>query len=800
MMFSWLGITIHTPVTAAVLAISSVIAGAPVEAAMSPDAASDEPRKANRLAGETSPYLLQHAYNPVDWYPWGEEAFERARLENKPIFLSVGYSTCYWCHVMERESFESPEVAEFMNKHFINVKVDREERPDVDDVYMTAVQLMTQQGGWPMSVFLEPESLKPFFGGTYFPPQDQGGRPGFLTLAASLSEAWNTQQELVREQADKVADAISRQMADRPASVQVGQEQVDAAVSQLLSRYDEQDAGYGGAPKFPMPVTLDLLMESGWEIPAVRASVLHTLDRMAMGGMYDQVGGGFHRYSTDAQWLVPHFEKMLYDNGMLASVYARACERTGDEFYCAVAREILEYTLREMTAEGGAFLSAQDAESNAREGESYLWTPGEVREVLAAGDMDDEEIELIISAYGLDQGTNFQDPHHPGDPPTNVLYLVVRPDELAAVRGLTGEELHELFTRANALLLERRDTRDQPLTDDKIIAGWNGLMIGGMADTGRLLKAPRYTEAAANAASWIRSNMWSEDGGLLRTARGEQVKIEAFLEDYALLIRGLISLYAASGDDQWLVLAEDLTVQARDRFWDETSGGWYDTQADQSDLLVRGRSLYDGALPSGSGSMLLNLVRLKDARGDDRWDADIKSATESASWSIERSPTSTAQSTQALARVLRDHPDVLQAKSAPSALVAGRVTVSMAPAEVVLKPDHPTRTTIVLVIDKGWHVASPVQEDEFTIGMSIASLDPNLSVTADWPEAHAFEGPDGPVNSYEGTIRIPITLTATGPVEAEARVMLTWQACNDRICDRPETRRLPLVVQVGGAE
>lgn len=767
---------------------------------MSPDAANHESRQANRLVNETSPYLLQHAYNPVDWYPWGEEAFERARLENKPIFLSVGYSTCYWCHVMERESFENPEVAEFMNEHFINIKVDREERPDVDDVYMTAVQLMTRRGGWPMSVFMEPNTLKPFYGGTYFPPQDQGGRPGFLTLAAKLSEGWNLQEEPIRTQADKVADAVTTQMGERPAAVPVGRDEVDRSISELLSRYDATDAGYGQAPKFPMPVTLDLLMETGWDIPAVRDSLLHTLDRMAMGGMYDQIGGGFHRYSTDGQWLVPHFEKMLYDNGMLASVYAKACERTGDDFYCAIAMEILDYTLREMVAEGGAFLSAQDAESNAREGESYLWTPEEMREVLAAGDMDETDITMVLQVYGLDRGPNFRDPHHPGEPPKNVVHLVERPDKLAAKHGLESGAFHKKLIEANTLLLERRDTRDQPITDDKIIVGWNGLMIGGMADTGRLLEEPRYTAAAQRAAEYIRTNMWSEEGGLMRTARDDQVKIEAFLEDYALLVRGLISLYEATGDEQWLIFAEQLAMQARVRFWDETLGGWYDTQDGQADLFVRGRDLYDGALPSGSGTMLMDLVRLRDARGDERWDEDIRVAIDSASASIQRSPVSAAKSTQGLARVLRDHPSVLKKSTSQAAVQAGRVKMSVEPSVVTLSSSGSVQAVILLEIEKGWHLASPKQTDPFAIGMSIASLDPNLAVQAQWPEAHAFQGVDGPINAYDGTIRIPIILTATGPVETEARVMLSWQACNDRVCDRPQTERIPLTVKGAAQE
>ena len=749
-------------------------------------------RTPNRLVHETSPYLLQHAYNPIDWYPWGEEAFERARREDKPIFLSIGYSTCYWCHVMERESFENPEVAVFMNEHFINIKMDREERPDIDDVYMTAVQLMTGSGGWPMSIFMEPETLKPFFGGTYFPPDDHAGRAGFLTVGAKLKDAWDNQRDMVNMQAQKVAQAIIEELSVRPAAVPVGRNEVDAAISQLMDAYDDTHAGYSGGPnKFPMPVILDLLMEAAWDNAAVRSSVLHTLDRMAIGGMYDQIGGGFHRYSTDIQWLVPHFEKMLYDNAMLASVYARACRLTGDQYYCEVARETVDYVLRELSADNGAYLSAQDAESNAIEGESYIWTPVQVREVLAEGGMDAVEIELVIRAYGLDQGPNFQDPHHPG--PKNVIYLIDRPDRLAATLEVTQADLSSMLLQANEILLRHRDLRDQPITDDKIIAGWNGLMISGMADTGRLLEEPRYIDSAVAAANFIRSTMWTREGGLLRTSRNGQAKIAAFLEDYAMLVRGLISIHEATGESQWLDFAQELVGQARERFWDVESGGWFDTQANQSDLFVRGRGLYDGAIPSGSGSMLLNLVRLKTISGDDLLDEDIRQALRSASVSMKRSPTSCAQSTQALALVLRDHPELIEPPAQPGASVNGRVTMKVEPSLVEVSND-PVDVQIVLEIESGWHLASPDQKDPFVIGMSIGTLEENLEITARWPDAVAFDGPEGEITVYQGTIRIPITLVASGTIDSNTSVMLTWQACNDTVCDRPMTERIPLKI------
>ena len=595
---------------------------------------------------------------------------------------------------------------------------------------------------------------------------------------------------MVKAQADKVADAIIEQLSIRPAAVPVGREEVDTAVSQLMSMYDPTHAGYSSGPnKFPMPVTLDLLMEAAWDNTDVRASVLHTLDRMATGGMYDQIGGGFHRYSTDVEWLVPHFEKMLYDNAMLASVYARACRLTGNQFYCEIARETVEYVLRELSAENGAYLSAQDAESNAIEGESYIWTPEQVREVLAEGGMDPVEIELVIRAYGLDLGPNFQDPHHPG--PKNVIHLIDRPDRLAVTLEVTEADLSSMLLQANEILLRHRDLRDQPITDDKIIAGWNGLMISGMADTGRLLEEDRYISSAVNAADFIRSSMWSDEGGLLRTSRNGQAKIAAFLEDYAMLVRGLISVYESTGDSQWLEFAQRLVDQARERFWDVESGGWFDTQADQSDLFVRGRGLYDGAVPSGSGSMLLNLVRLKAIHEDGRLDDDIRQALDSASVTMKRSPTSSAQSTQALARILRDHPDLVEAPVEQKAAMSGRVLMKVNPS-VIEVSTKPVTVELVVEIEEGWHLASPEQKDPYTIGMSIGTLENNLEVTALWPDSQPFTGPEGDIEVYEGTIRIPVTLVAKGSIDPEASVMLTWQACNDKVCDRPMTERIPL--------
>jgi len=782
------------------VALAALFMGGPV---MASEDASSKPTHTNRLSEETSPYLLQHAHNPVDWYPWGEEAFAAARAQNKPIFLSVGYSTCYWCHVMERESFENEAIAELMNEHFICVKVDREERPDVDDIYMTAVQVMTGRGGWPMSVFLLPDTLEPVYGGTYFPPVDnpQQGRPGFPSLLTAMNQYWNDQEPALREQGAKLAQAIREQMTTTNEPQAIGQEQVDAALSQMLANYDRTNGGFStGAPKFPMPVNLEFLQEAGWSSMPVRDAMILTLDRMAMGGMYDQVGGGFHRYSVDDKWLVPHFEKMLYDNAMLASVYALAAEETGDSFYAAIASEILDYVLREMTSTSGAFYSAQDAESNAKEGDSYLWTPQQIRTALTDAGLEDD-VEFTLEVYGLNDGANFRDPHHPGDPPRNVLRIAQRPEEIATRLELTGRETHDRFIRVNEALLAVRDLRDQPGTDDKILSGWNGLMIGGMADGGRLLGDSRYTDAARRAAAEVMSTMWSKSGGLMRTKRGGAARIPAFLEDYAFMIRGLLRLEAATGDPIYLDQAAQLAAQARERFWDPVDGGWYDTLDDQSDLFVRGRSFYDGAVPSANGVMINAMITLHERTGRAEHLDDASKALAVVSSDIVRTPRSAIHSVQGLHRMLRDHPGTLSGGGSEASSVKTKksssnqkVAMGISQRQVRLAQGESATVVVTLVVDSGWHVNSPVQTDEFIVPLSILSLSNGVQVQANFPPGEPFTGPDGPVNVYSHSVEIPVTVTRTGDLGRSGQISITWQACNSQICLAPVTTPLPLKV------
>jgi len=769
--------------------------------------------KPNRLINESSPYLLQHAYNPVDWYAWGDEAFKAARDQDKPIFLSIGYSTCYWCHVMERECFENVEIAKLMNDLFICIKVDREQRPDVDDIYMTGVQLMTGSGGWPMSMFLEPATLKPFYGGTYFPPEDNFGRPGFPTVLRNVSEAWKTNRAAIVEQAGKLADAIIAQHTIDSKPVTLGKPQVDDAVAGLMASYDKIDGGFGAgprrAPKFPQPANLDLLIGAAWEQKPVRDAVLYTLDRMAMGGMYDQVGGGFHRYSVDEKWLVPHFEKMLYDNAQLASTYTRAFELTNDGYYAEIVRETLDYAQREMTSPDGAFFSAQDAEVDAMEGGNYLWTEKEVRDALKDEDFG-AYIALAIEAYGLDKGTNFQDPHHPEAPPKNVLHLVDRPDRIAAKRKTTTEAVNTDLTIIKRALLSVRDLRPQPATDDKILTGWNGLMIAGFADGGRVLKDAKYTNAAAKAAEYVLSKMRGDDGGLLRSSRAGKPQIDAFFEDYAFMIRGLLSLHRATGDKRWLEESIKLADAARTRFWDNSSGGggYFDTREGQSDLFVRIKSIYDGAVPSGNSVMLLNLLDLHERTKDARWLNDAKATMAALSSAIVNHPAGSVLAILALHRMnaspaaapavavkpqdSNEKPasDTSTKPATPKPTQNDKVVAWCNPKEVSVRVGGPAANfEITMEILKGWHINTNAPGDEFVIPLKIELTGcQGLKMTPQYPPGESFKGggTNATVQVYGGKVVIPVTLEQIGAFSGQPRIQLTYQACNDQICLEPK--------------
>lgn len=570
-----------------------------------------QPAHTNHLAGETSPYLLQHAHNPVDWYPWGTEALSRARKENKPVLLSIGYSACHWCHVMERESFEDPDVAEVLNANFISIKVDREERPDLDEIYMTAVQLMTGSGGWPLNVFLTPD-LKPFYGGTYFPPDDRYGRPGFGKLLGYIAQTWRENSEGVLRSAEELTRAI-RDTVGRD-TVPAGT--VDAAIlsraAQELERaFDSQWGGFGQAPKFPPSGAIGVLLRqhahTGDEKLLEIATT--TLNRMAYGGMYDQLGGGFHRYSTDRRWLVPHFEKMLYDNALLVRVYLEAWQVTGKDLYRRVATEILDYVLRDMTDRRGGFHSSEDADSEGEEGKFYVWTPDEIKTVLGDG-----AGAFFCEYYGVTGEGNFEG--------YSILHVPREPSEFAREKGLSSQELEERMALLRRKLREAREARVRPGKDDKVIAAWNGTTISALARSYQVLGEERFLKAAERAANFVLTEM-VRDGALLRTYRGKGdggdegvSKLPAYLDDYAEMAGALIDLYEATFDLQWLEAADQLAGRMVTDFWDEENGGFFYTSASHENLLARTKPLYDGAVPSGNSTATLVLLRLSGLLGD----------------------------------------------------------------------------------------------------------------------------------------------------------------------------------------
>ncbi len=565
-------------------------------------------RRPNRLLRETSPYLLQHAYNPVDWHPWGEEALRSARELNRPILLSIVYSACHWCHVMERESFEDEEIARFMNEHFVCVKVDREERPDLDDIYMQATLAMNQgQGGWPMTVFLTPEQ-EPIFAGTYFPPTDRWGRPGFLTVLKKVAEFWRKDPEGLRRQAALLTARLKEDVQSVD-PVTVGEAELDAAVAQFAEDFDPRHGGFGGAPKFPPATGLSLLLRSHHRTGDTRTlhMVRKTLDAMAAGGMYDQIGGGFARYSTDERWLVPHFEKMLYDNALLARAYIEAYQVTGDSGYRRIATEVLDYILREMTSPEGGFYSATDADSEGVEGKFFVWTPEEIRAAIPS----EEDARLFCAYYDITATGNWVEPLASTPHKAVSIPNRLRPvDETARELGLSVEELEAAAARLRPIVYDARRKRVPPGLDDKIITAWNGMMIGSMAEAARVFAEARYLRAAKLAADFLLSALRRPDGGLFRTYRAGTPRVTAFLEDYAWLADGLIDLYEAGAEERYLTEAVRLAEAITAEFADDEHGGFFTTAKSHESLILRCREGPDGATPSGNAVAAAALARL----------------------------------------------------------------------------------------------------------------------------------------------------------------------------------------------
>ncbi|MBX3444415.1 MAG: DUF255 domain-containing protein [Planctomyces sp.] len=800
---------------------------------VAPARAADDARPANRLAAETSPYLRLHAHNPVDWHPWGPEALEKARRENKPIFLSIGYSSCFWCHVMERKVFENEDIAAYMNEHFVNIKVDREERPDLDDLYMLALQIYLQAtgagqgGGWPLSMFLTPDG-KPIAGGTYFPPEDAPGRPGFPSVLRQVHNLWMAQEERIRESSEVLAQEVRRLAAPQPDEdpPTIGPGVAQRAVEELAKSFDPEFGGFDSrgaeGPKFPQPSRLSLLeFQLARQPDDTVANMLDkTLTTMAVSGLYDHLGGGFHRYSTDRAWRVPHFEKMLYDNAQLLEAYAVAAVRTDRADYRRVAEETAEFVLRDMTSPEGGFYSALDAETDGVEGAYYVWSPEDVAEIVGPADGP-----LFAAAYGLDQPTSFEHGH--------VLHRAKSDQALAATFAADGADpaasVRQRLEAARARLLVARGQRPPLLRDEKILAGWNGLMIRGLARSGQLLNRPDFIAAAEKAAMFVLTNMRTESGDLLRSHCEGKASHAACLDDYAYLIDGLVALHEATGDVRWMNAARRLMDAQISSFWDEERGGFFYTGRDHEQLLARLKDGYDSVMPSANSVSATVLAALTQRTGQAAYREYAERTVKTFAGPIDNSPAGYARMVQAaesLFAVAEKTPPATAATSSaaqpriepksrtPAAAAneklqpAAQAGPDEAPKHKQLKataylsadrltPGGECRVVIVGEIAEGWHLnANPAQPD-YVIPVELELAGPEGLELADisYPAGEELQlgGFDEPVSVYEGQFRVYATIKAPRNLvagEQELQLSLRYQACNEKECLRQMRMKL----------
>jgi len=758
----------------------------------------------NALINESSPYLLQHAHNPVDWHPWGEAAFEKAKREDKPIFLSVGYSTCYWCHVMEKESFEDPEVAAILNEHYVAIKVDREERPDVDKTYMLATQLVTGRGGWPNSLWLTPEG-EPWMAGTYFP------KDRFMRILENLAQVWQTRRDEVDDQAATLSERI-QQVSQVPEDARGTPtlEMVETSVERIKQRFDAKHAGFGPAPKFPPHGTLRLL--SAWsahqdeELPV---SVIRTLDAMWLGGMHDHVGGGFHRYATDAEWLLPHFEKMLYDNAQLTRTYAEAAASTGEPRYRKAVADIYRWLEREMTAPEGGFFSAIDSGEVGEEGAFYVWTMETLKSVLG-----NEDAAFFADIYGFEKRGNFKEEstgHRTGE---NIPHLERPLAQIAETRGIEPEALRERLDGLRGKLLDARMERRYPHKDDKVLTSWNGLMIEALAYAGAKLDQPKYTAAAVRAADFLLGTMASGDT-LLRSFRAGKASQTAFLDDYAYLGAGLLQLHAATGEARWLTAAQALADTLLADFRDEAEGGFYLARSSADSVLARSKALQGGGnLPSANGVAAQMLLELERRTGETRYGQAAEAALESLSGMAAGNPH--AQEHVLLAVLQLMQPEEAspggpspesgrtgEDKAALESLRKDPVTYTLKTARSQYRSGETGRLLIELEVDEGWHLYGQNPELDFLIPVSVEPVKkPRLKFgTLQVPEPKKKIDPilEETVRSYEGTVvfELPFTVredAPSGPLLLE--VKLRSQACDAERCLQPEALMLRLKVEI----
>ena len=744
------------------------------------------PRFTNRLALEKSPYLLQHAHNPVNWQPWGAEALEEARANDKPIFLSVGYSACHWCHVMERESFENEETAQILNNHFVSIKVDREERPDVDEIYMTAVQMMTGQGGWPMSVFLLPDG-RPFYGGTYFPPVPSHGRIAFPDLLAQLADAYENRKTEVEQVADTITDELRNAARQRPVQAAAdspfdAEGLLHSAVTDLAARFDEDNGGFNeDGPKFPPHHALRLLssaMERG-DTESAPQLLLTTLDKMALGGIYDHIGGGFHRYATDARWLLPHFEKMLYDNALLARVFAQAHAVTGRPAYARITRETLDWVLRDLQDDAGGFHAALDADSEGDEGKYYVWTQSEVSRILGT-----EAGGAFCERYNILPGGNWREESTGHLTGTNIPHLAVGP--AAATRVLLPDTHEPSVQKAIAALLEVRDGRVPPAKDDKVITAWNGLIIGALAVAGDVLKEPRYLDAARRAADFCLTTLRLNGQLLRRYAQGE-AGLPAYLDDHAFLADGLLDLYDTTGEERWHAAAQSLADILLTHFWDEEDTGFFFVGRDQEALIAPSKDLFDGALPSANGVAVRVLARLGKEVGGERFAEKAREMLTAYRGVLEKAPQVTH--TLVLAAL-----DAFSVATTPLTSAVEQVPVQLvaeSPKPLRLAPGTVGSAVFVLRIARGYHINSQKPADDYLIptAATISSDVPAAVGPVTYPTATVWHSASGETLSvYQGEVRfvVPITVAAdaaSGP--SSLTLTVRCQPCSESACLAP---------------
>ncbi len=733
-----------------------------------------QPTFTNRLIFEDSPYLLQHAHNPVNWYPWGEEAFLEAKKQNKPVFLSIGYATCHWCHVMEEESFENKSIAKILNENFIAIKVDREQYPDVDETYMAAVMLMTGNGGWPMSSFLLPDS-RPFFGGTYFPPAN------FSELLSNISHIWHERKSEIIDQAEELSNAVKKSTSTQHAVQRLGRHSIQQAVNNILERYDAMNGGFTQAPKFPNEASLLLLLRTTHKTEqslALKAALEHTLKAMAQGGIYDQIGGGFHRYSTDSQWLVPHFEKMLYNQAYLARVYTEAWRQFGDPLYARTARQTLDYVLREMAGENGGFFSATDADSEGEEGTYFIWTEKEIRELLNVEDAD-----FVIRLYGISKKGNFEG--------KNILFLPQSLVDIAQQENLELSVLFKKLDRINKTLRKTRQERIPPLTDNKIIVAWNGMLICALVEAADIFGDEKYLSAAVKSAEFLWHKQRTEQGGLLRVNLDGRASIGARQDDYAHFGEALLALYDISSEKKWLDRAQQITDEMIVKFEDKESAAF--VMGNDPILFTQPKSTYDGATPSGNSVAVRLLSRLAARSGEFKYKNKANDVLETFSGAISEYPSSYAYMLAQL--------DELRNGEIGNKQYAARGAIKIKAS--IRQVGHQYSLRLKLDIVKGWHINSnkPLHKELIATQVSIDLADGWKLVQIEYPTAKLkkLDLDEQPLSLFQGNVQIKAKLLPKNKPDPSRKLFpitasVQLQACNEQACLPPETVKLSITL------